>query len=368
MALSSLTPKMPRSAGYLSRMIAEQMRNHSQNDSIRPAVDPGFFRVSNTKDCPRAVQYGRLSVPPSNPFQPDVLEKMAKGDLLHDRIRQVLIPRYTPYRVAYHEPEITLKGVFTAHVGFGQQETIAVPLEGHCDGLLYLLNAGLPLDYAMFAEPPLFNPKALLEIKSTSFRGYKATAENVMQAPHYSASYIKQGFRYIALWNQKYPHQSVDQLCVFMYDVNGDADSSTGLPMKDYWFEFSPKMLADDLQHLAMVERDVRDGKVSPKGYESKTDWHCKGCLWCDTCWGKRARKPQHAPAGRPEKPGAARADRVARTARSVERRSARPAARTAAVLDQVAPRSRGRRSSQRTSARQAPGRKGVGSRQRTGR
>lgn len=225
-----------------------------------------FFRGSETAGCGRKLMYGRRGTPPSNPFLPDVWEKMRKGDLIHDRMRKELLP-LTDFYLGYEED--TVEGVI-------EVDGVHVHLKGHIDGVLQDRKTGKTY---------------LLEIKSTSNWGYKASCKALDEGDdtHYSHKYIVQANRYVHLWNANWDPQ-LEGICLVLYNVDGQADPQTGLCMRDYWFEPDPELFEEDLRYLASIERMLHAGEEPKRGYE-KIGWECVGCQWFSVCWpsGQRA-------------------------------------------------------------------------------
>jgi len=220
---------------------------------------------------------------------------MELGNLLHDHIRGVLIPQYTPWYVKNWNPEQLLEVTYDVEL---DGEIIKVTLQGHPDGQLW--------------RQRLRKPQAMFEVKTTNTFSYRKTTGLAFQDPtHWSKSYLVQGNRYGNMWNMLHPDKKVPALCVLVYNVNGDEDKITGLPWRDYWFKLSKEAFAADLRRLAIIERSIHDGQVPEKFYQ-KPDWQCRGCFYHRHCWEEDWKKEQakaKQPRGSRTRPAGSSAD-----------------------------------------------------------
>lgn len=276
-----------RAHNQLARTVYQTRKRTGQATDQRQASD--FFRVSSTFECDRKLYYGRTGAKIWTPFTPRTREKMELGDLLHDHIRGVLIPRYTPWYVKNWNPEVLMDMDYHVRIpildarrpksGTVLTETIKVNLSGHPDGQLW--------------RQKLQKSQAMLEVKTTNTFSYRKTTNLGFQDPtHWSKSYLIQGNRYGNIWNRLHPKEKVPALCVLVYNVNGDEDKITHLPWRDYWFKLDKAVFAMDLRRLATIERSIRDGQV-PERYYQKPDWQCRGCFYHRLCWEEDWKKEQ---------------------------------------------------------------------------
>lgn len=222
---------------------------------------PIWVRCSEIDNCLRAVYYSILGTPIDNPWGMTTREKLEKGNLIQDRIRGFLIPNWTSWWVNCWKPEVELATAISP----------ALVLRGHPDGILQKKN-----------EP---SRKALLEVKSTSRFGYDSTRKACFSDPeHYSYGYFKQANRYFHLWNLTFPDDPVEEICIFLYNINGDGDPVTDTPCRDYWFRPDPAEYKKDLKRAISLEGYIRHEQAPEKEY-SLEHWRCQGCLWKHTCW-----------------------------------------------------------------------------------
>lgn len=260
---------MPAETAIHGRIAAQVRDGVGQEETDKPQREQvDFYRVSETSKCDRRVYYARTSEPVSNPFPPETIEKMKKGELLHDHLRD-LITKHSGWTVGRREEEFT--GIFK--VG-----DVNVKLVGHTDGVLSSKRSRRPI--------------GILEVKTTSDWSYKQIVKLDFKDPsHYSAGYLLQGNRYVHLYNLMDTktklvkrHMLIRSICICIYNVNGTVDDLTGFPMRDYWFAADTELFHRDMRRLAAIERNVIDGKI-PERYYQKITWECTGCLWFDTCW-----------------------------------------------------------------------------------
>lgn len=225
--------------------------------------DPvGVYRMSETGLCQRKIVYARTNTPKSNRPEPYELERMDKGDALHDYIRNVVIPTYTGYQVIEQEDELHL----------GQDGII---FDGHTDGLL----ATKPKSKRIKPKPI-----AILEVKTMSDWGFKEVEKRNFEDPtHYSMGYVRQGNRYCAAKRKKYP--DLNMICILCYNCDGKPSKVTQLPFRDYWFHFDQEALDRDIEQRIQLEKGIKDGHLPPRYYPAKGDWGCKICSWRDRCW-----------------------------------------------------------------------------------
>ncbi len=234
--------------------------------------DPGgipsqdFWRGSWTGTCDREAGYQFGRVVQSNPADALTQERMDKGTLYGAHIEQKLINKHTDYKVLFCEE--TLYG-----------EIDGIKIKGHNDGIIFKLRK-VGNRYAYF-------PVALLEVKTTSQYGYDTTknAFGVDETSWWYTSYYPQTNRYLHLWNAKYPHLAVKEVCVFLYNVNGRLDEGTNFCSRDWWYKCSTKDFKEDIARLRRIQEEVTNGNLPQRGYEKKSEWSCKRCWWRDKCW-----------------------------------------------------------------------------------
>lgn len=245
----------------LSRQISERL----QGDA-RPQGTGDFFRGSWTMSCPRWIWWEQKSEPYSEVASACGVEKMNKGTRYGIYFQNELIQNNTDYILACCEEEL-------------EEDLGGVKIRGHIDGILL--------------DKKTLKPAALFEAKTTSAWGFKGTAKGFGDPDHYSWSYIKQSTRYLAMWNRKHPEAILDTICVFVYNVNGDLDTSSQFCARDWWFKPSQEDFDNDIAFL----REVWNAKRLPrKGYETKKD--CPSfCPYLSKCWEP---KPKKEPASDP--------------------------------------------------------------------
>ena len=249
---------------------------------IHKALDEGgeerkprkFFRVSETTSCGRKLAYGISGVKPTNKFPPQVLLKMQLGDVLHNWIRDEIIPSYA-------DTQVTNWDVFKDKEEFLYHEYdvggVTVALGGHLDGILRTSGR---------EHPPAL---AVLEVKTAGRFSYMGTCKSgCMDPKHWSHGYARQANRYVDLWNRKYPKDKVNKFCIFLFNTDASNDNVTQVPLRDYWFKFNQDELDFDLQLRARVVEEGGnqfDPKLVTKGFSDPSCFECKGCLHRDECW-----------------------------------------------------------------------------------
>lgn len=267
-------PDRARAHNQLAKAVHRRRVSQGRTADQKPASD--FFRVSATWECDRKLYFGRIGKRIWTPFSPSTKEKMEKGDLMHDYIRGVLIPEYTPWHVRDWKPEDFLQVTYPVELG---GEVFHIDLRGHPDGTLW--------------KKGLKKPQALLEVKSTNTFSYKKINNLAFQDPTYWAfSYFVQANRYAHMHNHLHPDQKVPAICIIVYNVNGDEDDLTKLPWRDWWFKLDTDLFHEDLRRLASIERSIRDGQV-PESCYTKPDWQCRGCFYHRHCWPEDWKKQQ---------------------------------------------------------------------------
>jgi hypothetical protein len=221
-----------------------------------PGGKRDYFRGSWTWACGRRLWWEKKGEEYSNRANATSVEKMNKGTRYGEYIATDLINRLTDYIVVFCEEE--LEGEIAQ----------GVRVRGHIDGIL------LHKDTLKIA--------ALFECKTTSGFGFKAVVKNFGDRDHYSWGYVKQSTRYLKLWNDRHPEHATDTICVFLYNVNGDEDTTTSFPARDWWFTPTEADFNEDMRQLKEV---ARAKKLPKRGYETKSDWKCKTCSYYSKCW-----------------------------------------------------------------------------------
>jgi hypothetical protein len=294
---------LPQASGA-HNLLAHEMRDSalawSWTHDQPKRRDPLMVRCSELDNCLRAVAYSALGTPIDNPWDLNTREKLEKGNLLQDRIRGFLIPELTSWWVSCWKPEVELSLPVPG---------AEVPLVGHPDGILNHKFSG---------------ERALLEVKSTSSFGYNSVCKGAFTNPEdYSMGYWRQANRYFQMWNRLFPKHSVDTICILLYNVNGNEDPLTEIPLRDYWFDGSKAAFEEDLKRVRHLEEALRHEKLPAREY-ALDHWRCKGCLWKHRCW--------DLPGAPPDPRGPAAAGNVSQAVRPVARRpvSRRPRVVTA--------------------------------------
>lgn len=236
------------------------------------------IRVSELQQCPRLLCYKWRGHPETNAWDATTREKIEKGNVLQDRVRGVIIPRYSGYLVIGWQPEIRLSI---------RVDEVNLEITGHPDGFLYDPNAGKIV--------------SVLECKATSDWAFQQMCSGCFSNEnHYSATYLHQANCYAAMWNLTYPTNPIQEFTLFIYNVGGKEDKEVGAPYKDFWFSANPKAFQEDViqaaTHFQHVESDPN--WVPDRAYDHN-DWHCTGCTHHDLCYGiVRADGDSRGPAG----------------------------------------------------------------------
>ena len=344
----------PITTGEMSNWIREQIEIDAWEKYQPQPWQP--IRVSEMQQCPRFLAYKWRGIEIDNPFDAVTIEKLEKGNLLQDRIRGHLIPRFSTWHVTHWKPEKLLKlrvSVAFKELGLTDQEydhkvDAFLTFQGHPDGGLYVQGDD--------------TQREILEVKTTSSYGYKSIKKAGFVDPtNFSYGYYSQANTYAHFWNILFPHTPVSGIRFFLYNVNGDRDKDSDAPYFDWRFPLSPDRFREDMIRVATLRIRAQEEPewLPEKGY-ALSDWHCKGCLYCHTCWGLRRCTPRPRSTTEPIP-----LEKVVGplTKRALPRRLAGAVPSTKGVLGQDTPKRGRRKTSSRKSApatRKRARRKGV--------
>lgn len=231
---------MQRLAKTLGRLYDE----HSLRDPASLKLYP-----SESGKCQRQIQYKALGIP-GEPFGPDVIWKLAMGDMVELALMYVIMS--TPGLTVIDNNKIL------------QIKIGGVPWRGASDGVLVSANG----------------QRRNVEVKSTSGIGFKMTLKNGVDN---AFGYLTQASVYM---RQQLEDGAINvPETIFVYI---DRDS---MHMAEFVVKYDESLAREADRKFLAVTQGVQTKKMVPRGYELNSDGslglQCNYCSHKMTCWTK---------------------------------------------------------------------------------